>query len=240
MEETKAEPETTIVSQDPITEQKDIKSPEQPQEVQQEKQEDINWRRFREQKEIDRKKLAESQERERKKTEEAEALKQTLEKVLLSAQTQNTHSYESDEDEIKKRVNEVLAEREKEYERKRQEQEQREAPVRLKQQCPDFENVCSQENVDYLEYNHPEVFTALKSMPDGLDKWTNIYKAMRRYIPEMTEIKKEAKKAEANLSKPLPPGKAVSKVVTSAPTFDLSEERRKANWERMQKELKTL
>jgi hypothetical protein len=238
MEETKTEPETPIVSQESAPEQNDIKSPEQPQAAEDPKE--VNWRKFREQREADRKKLAEAQERERKKAEEAEVLRQALEKALSSAQTQSAPAYESDEDEIKKRVNEAFLEREKEYERKRLEQEQREAPLRLKQQCPDFETVCSQENVDYLEYNHPEVFTALKSMPDGFDKWTNIYRAMKRYIPEMTEIKKEAKKAEANLAKPLPPGKAVSKVVTSAPTFDLSEERRKANWERMQKELKTL
>jgi hypothetical protein len=207
----------------------------------------INWKNFREQREKERKeKIAIEQEAQRK-SEEIAALKAAMEAILNKQQpvSHQTESFEdmSDEDRIKKQVDAAvsaaLAEKAKIEEQQRREREAKEFPQKLVQVYSDFNAVCTADNLDYLEYHYPEVASAFKVQPEGFDKWSNIYKALKRFIPN-TNAGKEAAKADKNLSKPQSmsvPGMAATG--DSAPmVFD--DKRRADNWARMQRVMKGL
>ncbi len=63
---------------------------------------------------------------------------------------------------------------------------------------PDFSRVCSQENLDYLDYHYPEISRPLQRLGDGYDKWHDTYHAVKKFIPGHAEAKKDAMKAEIN------------------------------------------
>ena len=175
---------------------------------------------------------------------EAAALRAALESAL-NKQQPIRHGYgedqqeETEEQRIDKRVNEAIAKKEAEYERTRREREQQEFPTRLQNTFMDFNTVCTTENLDYLEYHYPEVAQAFKYAPDGFDKWSAVYKAVKRFVPN-TDSKKDIAKAEKNLAKPQsmsvssPNGGGTS---TNPPTR-IDDTRRAENWKRMQKAIK--
>ena len=108
---------------------------------------------------------------------------------------------ETEEQRIRRQVNEAIAEKEKKNEEARKEREQQEFPQRLVSTFTDFDKVCSTENLDYLEYHYPEVAAPYKHLPEGFDKWAQIYKAVKRFVPN-PESGKDQKKAEKNFNKP--------------------------------------
>ena len=227
-------PETVIAQPQTQPEKKENdKTPET-----QETQEQINWKKFREVREKERKAKEEAERRAKEKEEETQALKAALEAVLNKPQANQTQEL-SDEDEIEKKIQEAIKKNDEQKDRQRRERERSEEPVKIRQTFPDFDKICSTDNVDYLEYHHPETFAALKSMPDSFEKWTKVYNAIKRYIPN-TEAAKDAKRAEANLKKPQSMSSGLAQTGDQSPIMALTEERKRDNWVRMQRKIKGL
>ncbi len=204
-----------------------------------------NWKKFREDREIERKARKEAEEMASKKHAEAEALKAAMDALLNKQQPQqnqqqyqNEYNEETTEQVIERKIKAAI---EKDRQSQREEQQRIEAqtyPQRIIQEHKDFNNVCTPENMDYLEYHYPEVATAYRYMPDGFEKWSSIYKAIKKFVPsgkkeDEARMIKNAQKPQANI-----PTMTDTKPQTSG--WKLTEERRKENWERMQKDRRSI
>lgn len=241
METETKEPEVKEVVQEQNNTAVDNQQEENPQER--------NWRAFREQRELERKQREEEKKQREaaeklamQKAQEAEALKAALEAAVskpVYPYQQQLEEDISDDDRIQKKIEAALSARERQLEDQRRQREQQEMPTKLVQTFPDFEKVCTVENLDYIEYHYPEVASAFKHVPEGFDKWASIYKAVKRFVPN-PESKRDQVKAERNLTKPqsmAAPG------VTSTgdnPPYQLDEKKRADNWARMQRVMKGL
>ena len=203
-----------------------------------------NWRAFRERKEADRKAKEEAERRAAEKHAEAEALKAALEAITNKPQRHRQDEVEerdeSEDERIQRRVDEAIKKHESEAERRRAEREHAEFPQRINQTYPDFNQICTTENLDWLEYHYPEVAAPYKYLPDNYDKWSSIYKAVKRFMPN-PDSKKDQNRAEKNLAKP---GSLSSTGTTQGgsamPAARLDEQRKADNWARMQRTLKGL
>ncbi|MGD0510669.1 MAG: hypothetical protein ABSA33_02405, partial [Candidatus Micrarchaeaceae archaeon] len=216
------------------------------QETPKETQDQINWKAFRDQREKERKeKLALEQEAQRK-SQEIAALKAAMEAIVSKPEpaSQSSDLDETEEQRVQKQikaaVDSALKEKEAREAQDKAKREAQEVPARLEQSFSDFNTVCSTENLDYLEYHHPEVAEAFKGQPDSFHKWANIYKAIKRYIPNAATSNKDMAKAEKNLTKPQSmsiPGMAATG--DSAPRV-LDDKAKAANYARMQRIMKGL
>lgn len=228
------ENQTTNV--EPENKENNVIAPEQI--AQPESDKEINWKKFREQREIERKQKLEAEKRANEKEAEATALKEAME-VLLNKTAQQNYSTEQDIDEseqqrIQRMVRESLdAERQKDH-LNQQKKEQNEFPERLISNFSDFNQVCTSDNLDYLEYHYPEVADAFKELPDGYNKWSKIYKAVKRFVPNI-DSKKESAKADKNFAKPQAMSIAGKTQVGDTAPQQLDDARRASNWQRMQK-----
>lgn len=202
---------------------------------------DKNWKTFRENREIERKQAEEMAKQAKKSQEEAAALKAALDAVLNKPQQSQQHyqqddeTEESEEQRIEKKVNAAIAKREAEAEKRRHEEELSTYPQRITRDYKDFHQVCSADNLDYLDYHYPEVAQAFSHMPEGYDKWASIYKAVKRFIPNV-DSKKDQVKADKNFQKPQSissPGVTQNK--DGAPAFHLDDKRKAENYARMQR-----
>lgn len=202
-----------------------------------------NWKNFREKREIERKQNEELARRATEKEAEAQALKSAMEALLNKNQPQHNTGFEEEETEdqrIQKKVDAALLKERARYEQERIAREQAEAPERLRKACPDFNVVCSEANIDYLEFHYPEVANAFSRVPDSVEKWQDIYRAVKRFVPQ-SDQKKEDKRLQQNQMKPQSinaPTTLQGSTSKGAPV--LTEQQRAANWERMQKTLKGL
>lgn len=210
--------------------------------------EQINWKKFREAREAERKQKEAAERRALEKEQEAAALKAAMEAILNKPQQpqrgQQPHSYqeveyeeESEDRRIEKKVADMLAAERRREEEERRQREYREFPQRLASTYSDFNEICSSENLDYLEYHYPEVAEAFKHAPDGFEKWSSVYKAVKRFVPN-TNSRKDQSKAEKNFTKPQSmavPG--VTQVGDTAP-IKMDDKRRADNWARMQRVMK--
>lgn len=207
---------------------------------------DPNWRAFREARKKDRAEREAAERRAAEKEQEIAALKAAME-AAFSKNSPTPQAYqqyyginqeqveESEEQRIDKIVETKLAQREAAAERERLEREQREYPNRLLQTYPDFNHVISQENRDYLDYHYPEISRPLSRLPDNYDKWSDIYHAIKKFVPNNTNAKKEAARADINAIKPR--SISMQGLTQSQPapgSHILTEERKAANWARMQ------
>lgn len=219
-----------------------------PKDEQQETVEQINWRKFREKREEERKAaekaIAEEKERTEKARAEAKALKEAIDALVASGNSgrtdgnelsgsSNPNSGSGSDSDISSIVAREIERVEREREKIRAEQERREWPQRLSRECADFDKVCTAENLDYLEYHHPEIAAPFKDLPDGYNKWKNIYAVLKKMIPNPTSTKDEAR-MDRNLAKPksistpgLPTGGE------GAPSL-IDDARKMNNWKRMQ------
>lgn len=210
------------------------------QNVEPETQEQINWKKFREERALERKQKEAADKRAAEKEAEAQALKAAMD-ALLNKPTQSNHNeYADDEDEdvkIQKKIDAALSVRERQLEEQRRQREHAEFPQRLASTYTDFNDVCSTENLDYLEFHYPEVANAFKHAPDGFDKWSSVYKAVKRFVPNTNSLK-DQKKAEKNFNKPQ--SMAASGMTQTGDTapMQLDDKRRADNWARMQKVMK--
>ncbi len=209
-----------------------------------ETQEQINWKKFREQREIERKQKEAAEKRAAEKSAEADALKAAMEAILDKKPTNSVDNgsrlvdeEETDDQKIDKRVNAALEARDRQYQLQRIQQEQQELPQKLSQAYSDFNQVCSTENLDYLEYHYPEIARAFRNAPDGFDKWSDVYKTVKRFVPN-TDSKKDQQKAEKNFNKPQSMTvSGVTQVGDTAP-IQLDDKKRSDNWKRMQAVIK--
>ena len=203
---------------------------------QQENVEDVNWRKFREQREIDRKQKEEAEARAKKSQEEAAALKAAMDALLnkSSHQQQEDSDPDFDDEEVRlqKRIDAALAARERQYEEQRRRYEQENLPTKLKQNLPDFDSICSTENLDYLEYHHPNIAKSFSQMPDGFEKWAGVYDVVKKLVPNTNSLR-DQKKAEKNLSKPQSMTRPGMGGTGDHAPYILDEAKKAANWERM-------
>lgn len=201
-----------------------------------------DWERFREARAQERKRAEEIAIQAQKSAQEAAALRAALEASLNKPQAP-TYGYDQQEETqeqiIERKVQEHIQKHTQESERQRIERERNEYPQRLAKDHTDFNQVCSADNIDYLEFHYPEIAIGFKHMPDGYDKWSSIYKAVKKFVPN-TQSGDAMKKAERNLQKP----QSVSSPSVSSPGQSLpvvlDDARKAANYERMQKVLKGL
>lgn len=208
--------------------------------------EDPNWRAFREARKRDRAEREAAERRAAEKEAEATALKAAMEAAFARTGPIPNQNYygqeqgeESDEDRIKRLVAQEIAAREAAQARVQAQRELQEYPNRLVQAYPDFNHVIAQENLDYLDYHYPEVSRPLQRLQDGFDKWSDIYHAVKKFVPNHGTAKKEASRADINQAKP----KSISSPKITEPGQPAYnprevEERRAANWERMQRVMK--
>lgn len=207
-----------------------------------ESEQDRNWKKFREQREIERKQLEAEKKRASEKEKEAAALKAAMDSLLNKPEQRNGSQreevdyFEDDEEKrIEKLVEKKMQEKERAFEETRRQRETQEMPDRLRQAHQDFDQICTPDNLDYLEYHYPEIAGAFGHMPNGIEKWTSVYKAVKRLVPN-TDGKRTQAQAEKNLARPQA-GAGSQAGQGMAPTH-LSEDRRAANWARMQKVLR--
>lgn len=196
----------------------------------------VNWKRFREEKERERKARVEAEREAERRKQEADALKAALE-AMVNKPIQHEQPEETDEQRIQKQVSLAL---EKERQRWQEDQAKREAatvPQRLNSDFKDFNKVVNEENVDYLEYHHPEIASAFKYMPEGYDKWASLYKTVKKLVPNMDK-KEDVKKIEQNLKKPQEHVPNISNQTPQTQGWKLTEQRRAENWRRMQEDMK--
>ena len=149
---------------------------------------------------------------------------------------------DTEEQRIEKKVNDILTAREVRYKQEAAAKEAQELPNKLSQTYPDFNTIVSQENLDYLDYHYPEVSRPLQRLHDDFSKWTDIYNAVKRFVPNTTNAKLDSQKAEANQMKPksistpgvTPPGEK------SLESWQSIEQRRAVRYAEMQRIAKGL
>lgn len=216
--------------------------------------EDPNWKAFREARKRDR---ADKEVAERKaadKEAEVAALKAAMDAAFSAKSSPSPQAYqqyygmnqpydhteEDEEQKIERKVNALLAKREEQYRKQAADEENREYPKRLMRDLPDFGQVCSQENLDYLDYHYPEVSRPLQRLGEGYDKWHDTYYAVKKLIPNHANAKKEAARADININKPRSMSSSGASP-TGEPVregFQDTEARRAANWQRMNRTMK--
>lgn len=222
-------------------------------------QEQINWRKVREEKERYRREKEEGDRRQAELDRQNEALKTALESVLNKVQPSQgvqepvgralpRDQFVTGEDVeeylkgsvdpvLDRKIEAMLDKRDRQREEQRRQQEQADMPKRLKAEHRDFDEICTQENLDYLEYHHPELSKSMARVPDSIDKWKDIYAAVKRYVPNANSSR-DQKRAEVNLQKPRSsstPGVATG---SSESSTYLSQDRKQANYERMVKQMR--
>jgi len=205
--------------------------------------EDPNWKAFREGRKKDRLEREAAEAKAREKEAEVLALKAAMEAAFtnqpIQRQQSQNNDYNNEEEEtedqkIERKVQQALEIREKQAQKQREEYEKQSYPQRLVQTYSDFNSAIAQENLDYLEYHYPEVAQPLQHLPDGFDKWSYIYKAIKKFVPNHSTSNKEAKKAENNFNKP----KSMSTTSITQPgntsgSHIIPEDRKAQNWARM-------
>ncbi len=227
---TATESKSENISNEPISKVAAVAEPET--------QEQINWKKFRETREQERKQAEEAVKNAAKHEAEAQALKAAMDALLNKPAQASQSSEEMTEDQrIQHLVNQAMAEKERKNEEERKQREKAEFPKKLASNFSDFDKVCTTENLDYLEYHYPEVAKPLARLPDDFDKWSDIYKAVKKFVPNL-DTKDKTARMDKNLAKPQSmsiPGK--TQTGDTAPR-SLDDSRRAANWARMQKTIK--
>lgn len=226
-------PEANIKLEEP-------KVPEQKVETPAETAQEVNWKNFREQREQDRKAREAAEKIAQEERAKAEAMKNALEALVNKPVQHQEQHEESEEQRIARQVDLIIAQREAQARTERARKDQEELPQRLQETYSDFHQVVKPQNLDYLEFHYPELAEPFKHMPDGFAKWSAMYKAVKRFVPNV-DAQKDGKKAEQNMMKPQgTPTTVAPSSGSSGPPVRLDEARRAANWERMQKALRGL
>lgn len=218
-----------------------------PQESKDETKEDPNWKAFREARKQDRLQRELAEKKAAEKEAEVAALKAAMEAAFTKNQSppqyQNdyNHDEETEDQRIEKKVQAAITQREAVLEKQRHERDRQELPQRLLQAFPDYNQVVNEENGAYLEYHHPELYRSILRQPENFDTCSDIYKLVKKYIPNSTNARMDAAKAENNFSKPKSMSStALTQTGEAMGGARLTEERRAANWERMQRQLRGL
>lgn len=209
-----------------------------------EKEEDPNWRAIREARKKDKAEREAAEKRAQEALAQAEAMKAAMEAVFAKnpPAQQPEYGYEETEDQkIEKKIAQIIAQREQKAEQERLKREKEELPMRLRQAFPDYDKVVNEENGAYLEYHHPELLRTLLRQQETFESLSDTYRLVKKLIPGLETAKKDEAKTQTNLLKPkssssptiMQPGEVLS-------DYRISEEKKAANWARMQRELKNL
>lgn len=203
---------------------------------------EANWRKFREERERLRREKAEADALAQRKAQEAEAMKAALEAMMAKpSYTQMSQEYETpDEKELIKKL--VMEELEKERvarEEKQRKEEMANLPRKLAENLPDFDKICSPENLDYFEYKFPRLARGFRERPDSFQKWEDLYHEVKEKVFN-AERQKEEKAIERNQMKPQASIPALTNNEVQGNPWKLTEERRKANWLRMSQDWKNV
>lgn len=159
--------------------------------------------------------------------------------VMVEKKDSSSTFQDNEDTDHKKFVQDEIQRLFREEQSKKKQQEDAERTYRdtmaIKQEMPDLLEVCSQENLAYLEYYNPEIAIPIGRMPDGLEKTKLAYQAIKKHVKM---AKKEKEKVEQNLSKP----KSVHSSYSNETTSDkenssgvLSDRRRNETWQKMQR-----
>lgn len=205
---------------------------------------DINWKAFREQRAAERKQAEDARKEADASKKQAEALKAAMEALLNKNQpTQASNPYDSHEETEEQRIERLVEAKmelkERDYEKKRQDREHAEIPLKMKQIHVDFEEVCSQDNIDYLEHHHPEIYRAFKNAPDSIQKFGDAYKVIKKLIPNYNS-KKDESRADKNSARPQSmnsPG--VTQTSDTMVRAGLDQNKKNDNWKRMVQRMKS-
>lgn len=201
-----------------------------------------NWKVFREERERGRKELMDAQKIATQKQAEAEALKAAMEALIAKPQQYQQepqfHVEQSEEDIIEKKVQAALEKERYKVQQENKKQDAIDLPKKLEQTYRDFNKVCNTENLDYLEYHFPEVAKAFQYMPEGFDKWSSVYQAVKRFVPQ--DSKEDSKRIDQNNLKPKTTAPLLTDTKPQGTPWVLTEERKKANWQRMMNDRKSI
>ena len=176
------------------------------EEQKKESDEDRNWKAFLEKRKEETK--AFEAEKEKNRQLEADRVRWEKEKEIMkeafvaAVEKKEPAAFPDDEDEEKRfneRFEKKFQERESTRIKKDQDERLQREMVEIKNQMPDLVEVCSQDNIAYLEYYHPEIAIPLGKMPDGFEKTKLAYQAIKKHVKMAT---KEKEKIEQNIAKP--------------------------------------
>ena len=200
-----------------------------------------NWRAFLEKRKEDQKAL----EDERKRNQELESQNarraKEIEDLKLAFQAmaeKKDNNYDDDNSDdpkkaIQDEVNRILSQKEAERDQRDRQERIRKETLEIKEQMPDLVEVCSHDNLAYLEYYHPEIAIPLAKMPDGLEKTKLAYQAVKKHV-KMN--KKEQNKIEQNLSKPKSLHSSLSNESQKEESSAVMSDKRKTEtWQKMQR-----
>ncbi len=209
-----------------------------------------NWKAFREQKAQERKAREEAERKAAEEAQRAEAYRIALEAAVNKpSNNRQINEYgsdtteESEEQRIERKVQQSINKYRQEEERLRKEREAQELPYQLQRAFPDVEKVISDENLDYLRFHYPEIAQSLDYTPKTFDGYATVYKTLKRLVPNQADAKHDAQKIEKNLNKPgsvSSTGQSGAGTGAAGNAVRLTEERRAANWARMQRTMNLL
>ena len=201
---------------------------EQENAVEEDTEEKINWRKFREARAKEKEELKAEQERaeqEKRKSQEKDLQIAALTEAITASlsQSQNSTLTKKEQEQIVAElldediptggevknflkqyvpsiIKDILQEKETQKQKERDEQDKREIPLILKRQYPDFDEVMTQDNLEYFQYKYREASEAMAMLPDSKDKWSKIYSTVKKLVP--LEIRNESKMIDRNMKKP--------------------------------------
>lgn len=255
VEEPKKEQEKVLIAEaTPQQPQVDVNVSQNPQQTKDEVEphsDNPNWKAYRETLKKERSEKKEAEKRLLEKEAEAAALKAAME-AAFSKNSPSPQAYqqyygiqteqfeETEDQKIEKKVNAILEAKEQKIRKDREERERQELPNRIKAAYPDFYSVVSEENLDYLDFHYPEVSRPMQRLADGYEKWSDIYHAVKKFVPNHSTAKKEAAKADINQNKPksISSGTMTHSGEPVRQNWQESEQRRAENWARMQRIMK--
>jgi hypothetical protein len=207
---------------------------------------DPNWKVVRERLKKEKQDREQAEKKASEKEAEVTALKAAMEaafsKMASPSQPQNQYEFqeETEEQRIRRMIQDQVSQIEQNIENKIAEKEKHNYPNKLSQIYSDFYQTISEENLAYLDHHYPEVSSPLKRLGDDFDKWNDIYKAVKKFVPNSKDAKKDSARAEANSMKPRSMSSTGMTQSGEAPGRFLTKEQKAANWERMQKSRKGL
>lgn len=177
---------------DETVEQETQEVQDRPEAVEQEPEESIqakNFRELREQaKEYKRTALAQQQELER--------IKKQLE------ESQKTKEYDYSDDEFVERKH--LKKTQEDIEKKLARYEQQLDEQYVLAQCPDFYTVVTDDTIEKLQKKHPELATAVNSAGSTRARALSAYKLIKKFVLDDVDKEYEKKKILENSKKPKP------------------------------------
>jgi len=201
-----------------------------------------NWKAFLEKRKEEQRMLADEQKRSReleaenfRRQKDFDDLKRAFEAVVQKKEEYSPYDNEEPQEKIiEKKVEEIISKRDKERMQVEESRRQREESVIMQKEMPDFTDVCSTDNLAYLEYYYPEMATPLAMMKPGLEKNKLVYQAVKKHV-KMDNKSKD--RIDQNINKPKSVHSAISNERASDENHAAypTEERRSKVWAEMQR-----